>query len=442
MNRKKLNCKVVMTLLVMAATIGSAASSYAVPLFARQTQVNCGSCHAPPPSLTKFGRRFKQNGYVLESSKERPFPVSLVAFSTYSKTKEDLLVAPGPDADLNDNATLQQFSLSTGGRITDNTGAYLQLTYEGLRDQVSLGTVEIRTVKNTYVNDRNVLFSAAINNSPSYQDPWNSNGIRFWPYFRFEHEPLSTHRPILDGELARRVMGVSGTAFIDDSLHMELALYSGLSENLQYDLGLYEPNYLKLDDTGVYARVAKEVPMGMASLTAGVTIFSGEIEKSAGRPSDRISDVALDVFYQSNKGPHDVNLSAGLLYESLDTATSRRLGFASEKSSNLTRFTTSAQYLYQKTWGIGVGYTRLAGTADALYFGTGNGKPDTSTFRFDAFWNPISRKPFKFYPLGRTRLGIEYVMYRQFNGRAGNYNGFGRDAGDNNTFSFYWAVVL
>ena len=66
MNRQTQNHKVVMTLLLVVAAIGSAASSYAVPLFARQTQVNCGSCHAPPPSLTKFGRRFKGTGAIAE----------------------------------------------------------------------------------------------------------------------------------------------------------------------------------------------------------------------------------------------------------------------------------------------------------------------------------------------------------------------------------------
>jgi hypothetical protein len=429
-------------LLILAATLTTAVNSYAVPLFARQTQLKCGMCHAPPPSLTKFGRRFKQNGYTFTSDKKGPIPISLVALSTYSNTKKDLSSPPGPDAELNNNITLQQLSLSTGGRITDNIGAYVQLTYEGLRDKVSLGTVEIRTFKNTYVKDRNVLFSAAINNSPSYQDPWVSNGVRAWPYFYFLHEPRSTHNPVLDGELARRVMGVSGTAFIDDSLHLEVAAYSGMSEGLQRDLGLYEPYYMNLENTGVYARVAKELSMGLTNMTVGATFFNGDIKKAAGRPADGITELALDVLYQSNKGPHDINLSGNLLYESLDTSNSQGLGFASGDSASLTRFTTAAQYLYKKTWGLGVGYSQLSGTADALYYRTANGKPDTATLRLDAFWNPISKKPFKIYPLGRTRIGLEYVRYRKFNGRANNYDGLGRDASDNGTFSIYWIVVM
>ena len=62
--------------------------------------------------------------------------------------------------------------------------------------------------------------------------------------------------------------------------------------------------------------------------------------------------------------------------------------------------------------------------------------------RLDAFWNPISKKPFKIYPLGRTLIGLEYVRYRKFNGRANNYDGLGRDASDNGTFSIYWIVVI
>jgi len=442
MKNSKASYKFALVVLLGITTLGTSLNSLAVPFFARQTQVSCGLCHAPPPSLTEFGRRFKQNGYTFTSDKKTPPPFSLVALTTYSKTKKDLLVKPGRNADLNNNTTLQQLSISTGGRISQNTGAYVQLTYEGLREKVSLGSVEIRTVKNTYVKDRNVLFSFALNNNPSYQDPWNSNTNRFWPYFRFEHEPQTSHRPILDGELARRVLGVSATAFIDDSLHIETAVYKGMSKDVQDNLGLFEPNYVNLDDLGFYARVAKELPIGIKSLTLGATFLKGDIRKGAGLPSDGATDIAIDVFYQSNAGPHDVNLAASLLYETLKTSNSRQLGFASKSDSSLTRFMSSAQYLYKKTWGIGIGFNRLAGSADTLYYGTANGEPDTTSFRFDAFWNPISKKPLKVYPLGRTRLGLEYVAYSKFNGRSSNFNGLGRSASDNNTFSFYWVVVL
>jgi hypothetical protein len=36
-----------------------------------------------------------------------------------------------------------------------------------------------------------------------------------------------------------------------------------------------------------------------------------------------------------------------------------------------------------------------------------------------------------------VRVGLQYTSYSKFNGAASNYDGFGRDAKDNNTLFFY-----
>ena len=42
-------------------------------------------------------------------------------------------------------------------------------------------------------------------------------------------------------------------------------------------------------------------------------------------------------------------------------------------------------------------------------------------------------------PWANLKLGIQYTAYTQFNGGGKNYDGFGRNAGDNNTlFLFAW----
>ena len=42
-------------------------------------------------------------------------------------------------------------------------------------------------------------------------------------------------------------------------------------------------------------------------------------------------------------------------------------------------------------------------------------------------------------PWANLKLGIQYTAYTQFNGGSKNYDGFGRNAGDNNTlFLFAW----
>ncbi len=59
------------------------------------------------------------------------------------------------------------------------------------------------------------------------------------------------------------------------------------------------------------------------------------------------------------------------------------------------------------------------------------GNPATRGFTYEGFWTPIQY----------VRVGVQYTAYNKFNGASDNYDGFGRNARDNNTFRFYiWAA--
>ena len=45
----------------------------------------------------------------------------------------------------------------------------------------------------------------------------------------------------------------------------------------------------------------------------------------------------------------------------------------------------------------------------------------------EAFWTPIQY----------VRLGAQYTAYERFNGASKNYDGFGRNASDNNSLFIY-----
>jgi hypothetical protein len=55
--------------------------------------------------------------------------------------------------------------------------------------------------------------------------------------------------------------------------------------------------------------------------------------------------------------------------------------------------------------------------------GSATASPNTSGYIFELDWLPIRK----------LRLVLQYTGYRQFNGASGNYDGFGRNAKDNNT---------
>src|ERR1700756_623393 len=131
--------RLLITILVSAATIAAVLvigllprRAVSLPLYARQTGQPCATCHTAFLELTPFGRRFKLGGYTLDGGalEGPPFAVMLQPTFTHTQVGQEGGAAPhfGP----NDNFAMQQVSLFTGGRITDNLGAFIQGTYDGV----------------------------------------------------------------------------------------------------------------------------------------------------------------------------------------------------------------------------------------------------------------------------------------------------------------------
>ena len=136
-------------LLAFALLCAAATPSRAVPSFARQTGMTCAACHTVFPELTPFGREFKLNGYVLDNIKQVTGidttahetlalnsipPISLMLQVSYTHTSTAL-----PDPAINgalakdgDLLFPQQVSFFYAGKIADELGAFIQLTYDGV----------------------------------------------------------------------------------------------------------------------------------------------------------------------------------------------------------------------------------------------------------------------------------------------------------------------
>jgi hypothetical protein len=60
-----------------------------------------------------------------------------------------------------------------------------------------------------------------------------------------------------------------------------------------------------------------------------------------------------------------------------------------------------------------------------------SGNPGTRGLTYEVFWTPVQN----------LRVGAQYTAYSRFNGASRNYDGFGRDARDNDTlFLYLWAA--
>jgi hypothetical protein len=91
---------------------------------------------------------------------------------------------------------------------------------------------------------------------------------------------------------------------------------------------------------------------------------------------------------------------------------------------------------------------RSRGTRDPDLFtpeedgGSRTGKPDTAGYIVQADWTPFGKESSWGAPYANLRLGVQYTIYTKFNGAAHDYDGFGRDASDNDTLLAFAAVAF
>src|ERR1700747_1469325 len=93
-----------------------------LPLYARQTGQPCAACHTAFPELTPFGRRFKLGGYTMGGG-DSSFPIAVMLQPAFTRTEVGQPGGAAPHFGPNNNFAMQEVSLFTGGRITDNIGA-------------------------------------------------------------------------------------------------------------------------------------------------------------------------------------------------------------------------------------------------------------------------------------------------------------------------------
>src|ERR1700730_18528101 len=185
--------------------LGWAVPVAAVPSFARQTGMACAACHTVYPELTPFGREFKLNGYVLDNIKQIEGittenretlslnavpPVSVMLQISYTHTGKALPDSAVSGALAKDGDVLfpQQASIFYAGKIADNLGAFVQLTYDGVGDSFGFDNTDIRYARHfsfggaDQTNQHSMILGVTVNNGPTIQDVWNTTAAWGFPF--------------------------------------------------------------------------------------------------------------------------------------------------------------------------------------------------------------------------------------------------------------------
>lgn len=344
-----------------------------------------------------------------------------------------------PDAKTN---LPQQASIFYGGKIVGDLGAFVQVSYDGVENTAFLDNTDVRYVYRAQPAGRNLLLGVTINNNPGVQDIWNTMPAWGFPSASSAVAATPAASTLIDGTLAQQVGGIGIYAFWNNVIYGEVSVYRTNQTGITRVLGSGTIQDTVVDGAMPYWRLVVQKQWGPQSLSVGTfglvaDIYSGGLSSG---PTDRFIDTAFDAQYQYVSKKH-IGL-AQLIYihenQILDGTFSQ--GGSANRSNYLDTARVNAGYHYRGAYGtIGgiASYFLTTGSADeGLYApekisGSRTGYPDSSGFIFQL----------NYLPWEQLKLSLQYTLYDKFNGARSDYDGFGRDARDNNTLYFLvWAA--
>ncbi len=446
-------------LAVLLAALLMAPAVQAVPSFARQTGMACEACHTVFPELNHFGRMFKANAYTIDNLK----PVRGV-----SATKEEMLALSGlppislmvqvsqtsiakaiPDgANLSQSSSVafpQQISLFYAGKIAPRLGAFIQLTYGNDAGTIGIDNVDLRWADNKLLpGDKSLIYGITANNNPTVQDLWNSTPAFGYPYASSNANVSPLAGTQIDGALGQDIAGVSLYAMWNESLYGEIGTYrsakQGATNGVTGAAGPLDGTNSNVISGGApYYRLAYEHLWGPNSLSVGLYGATFKLLPGADGPgtltgpANEFRDTAYDFQYQFIGDQHLFSLAGTRIREKMTLNASFGDGLGADNLRNeLTTTRVTGTYYYQRKYGATLGMFSTTGSLDAQLYPAGdapgvvtsvNGLPDTKGWVAEL----------NYMPWLNTRISLQDTQYTKFNGGGSNYDGFNRNAGDNNS---------
>jgi len=469
-------------------TIEQTSPAQALPSFARQTGQPCGTCHTDFPALTPFGRRFKLLGYTTgggpfrttpwssqggrdaraeydkmmgyvktlptapapsDADKEYVPPISMMAVVGLTHTQAnlgDLIGAPPDPYSQNNNVVLSPFSAFWGGAITDNIGAFAQVTYNAIgpgpsgdpfdRHTWTWDNTDVRYANTAHFGPLDIVYGITANNNPTVQDLWNTTPAWSFPYAVSNVFGPQNPGTTIEGAFAAHVAGVGAYTMINDLLYLEFTGYKTLPFNTQNNLGtdpFGAPG--QLGNIAPYWRVAIEPHWGRNTFMLGA--FGGQFNvhpfvdtscqsfSSAVFPqSDVFTDYGFDTQYQYQGDNWWLTLRGSYIreFQRFDASFINGLGPTNPTDLlNTLKLQASFAYGADNRVVFTAQYFNAWGTADAGLFGTDPVTgvpltPATSGWTTEIAYIPFSASKMVGWPWFNARIGLQYTFYNKLNG--------------------------
>ena len=417
-------------------------TSWAIPSFARQTNLPCSSCHTIFPELTPFGRLFKLNGYTMvgiatvqvrDTSDDvelnllsiSPLSAMIQASYTYktnaeSGTQNDIVSLP------------QQMSLFLGGQIAPKIGAFVQITYDDQGATFGMDNMDLRYANQTEFDNKSLIYGVTLNNNPTVQDVWNSTPAWGFPYTSSAVTLSPMTATLIEDGLGQNVAGLGAYAFWNNLIYAEASLYRSAQQG-----GAHPPDN---SSTGIikalapYWRLALQKQFNDQYVELGTFGMSTQMYTAGvSGLTDRYTDVGFDLNYERPFGDNDLTVHTTYINEKRSLDGTFDASGSVSNSLSLNSFKVVGNYYLHQQIGFSFGYFDMSGDGDPILYapgavdGSAMGSPNSNGF--------IAQ--FEYLPWYNTKFGIQYVGYSKFNGAGTNYDGAGRNASDNNSIYVY-----
>jgi hypothetical protein len=423
--------------------------------------MDCTACHMSWLELTSVGRRFKLGGYQLtrampedakrplvtlnfdENAPTIPLAGMLQVSNTRVKNTSTAGTDPATDFAHTNQVLLQQASLFLNGKLADHLGCFCQWTYDDAARHSSVDNIELR-LADEYTGDKfNAVYGLSLNNSPTMSDIYNTTPVWGWPYAGSTVAPAPSASTLINGGLAQQVAGLSAYALLNRTVYLEAGGYRTADKLFSLlRAGVPRADRSVLDGIAPYYRLALQQDWDRGRQSGMVGLFGLSARKypdnlNPGGPSDRYVDTGVDAQYQYITDEHRFSAMASVISERQTLSGFDTSGAPNTRSNTLKQANAKVSYYLDKWYGISVGHQRTSGSADAALYDTGSALTGSVTASPNSVANIVELN-WLFSLSGAeayrtTRLVLQYTDYQKFNGAKTNYDGFGRQAKDNNT---------
>lgn len=447
---------------LIAVSLLAPASALALPSFARQTDMQCISCHTEFPILTPLGRQFKLDGYTSSADNTSYPPFAVMLLPSFTQTAKGQAGGAAPGFGDNNNFAVTQASVFYGGRLfgpyasevfgkdaatfLNRFGIFSQATYDGIGKSWSWDNTELRYADKGTVAGHDASYGFYLNNNPGLQDLWNTVPAWGYPFTSSGLAPGPAAGTLIDGGLSQQVAGLGTYVMLSDSLYLDVGGYRTLGASFQRQVGVDPTGETQIAGVAPYWRIAYDQMVGDAHWETGAfglvaSTYPGR-DTSAGK--DRYADFGLDSQYQLSTEKGDFTGMLSYVYETQSWDASSVLGNTSNTSDTLWELKATANYLYDKTFGGTVQYFVLGGSNDPLlYSGSATGSPTSDGMIFELSYLPFNKGGGPaFWPRSNIKFSLQYVMYNRFNGARTNFDGAGGNARDNDTLYLQAWIVF